>query len=76
VLSRFALETLATSPGPVELHEAGRPPVTRSWIADPRGHGISRLDVIAGETPILLRGNLSDVVIHQVGQPALPSDRR
>ncbi len=76
VLSRFALETLATSPGPVELHEAGRPPVTRAWIADPQGHGISRLDVIAGETPILLRGNLSDVVIHQVGHPALPSDRR
>ena len=76
VLSRFALETLATSPSPVELHEAGRPPVTRSWIADPQGHGISRLDVIAGETPILLRGNLSDVVIHQVGHPALPSDRR
>lgn len=75
-LAQFGLETLAASPGPVEAHEAGRRPAERGWVADPRGHGISRLDVTAGATPVLVQGTLSEVTLGRVAHLAFPSDRR
>lgn len=76
VVGRFGLASVSASAAPVELHEAGRRPVMRPWVADPQGHGISRLDVTAGETPILLRGDLTGIIVDHVLHPPFPADRR
>jgi polysaccharide biosynthesis protein PslG len=75
-LARFGLTTLATSPGPVEIHEAGHGPATRGWVADPHGHGVSRLDVTVGETPVLIRGKLDGVSVGRPDHPPFPSELR
>lgn len=77
VLARFnltiqSLFSAAGQPKPLAVHEVATAGVNRSWVAG--DHGTWRLSVTAGDMPVFLRGDLSDITIAGVDHQEFPND--